>query len=124
MCSGGCIRVLSATIGVFLCITSVLSIGFSLFLLFGEPLGDFTRGTYTPNAEDIGGFSMIVILMAKENCNHTIIDGFVAGPALFCSVVSLVMNVVLIGGALQYSKGMVLAWIIWKMILLAIFWSW
>lgn len=54
MCSVGPLRCLSVLIGLAFALASVLGVGMSLFLLFGEPLGDYASGTYTPNAEDVG----------------------------------------------------------------------
>ena len=40
------------------------------------------------------------------------------------SVVSLLANVFLIGGARQLSKDFLLVWIVWKSIAILIFWAW
>ncbi len=39
-------------------------------------------------------------------------------------MVSLVLSVVLIGGAIQHSQGMLLAWLVWQVVLLVVFWAW
>lgn len=41
-------------LGLVFAVASVMGIGGSLYLVFGEPLNDFTTGTYTPNWEDVG----------------------------------------------------------------------
>ena len=48
----------------------------------------------------------------------------VTGPALVVSVVSLLANVLLIGGSRQLSKDFLLVWIVWKSIAIFIFWLW
>ena len=48
----------------------------------------------------------------------------VSGPALIVSVVSLLANVLLIGGARQLSKDFLLVWVVWKSIAICIFWLW
>ena len=40
------------------------------------------------------------------------------------SVVSLLINVMLVGGAKQGSKDMLLAWTVWKLIVVFLFWAW
>ena len=47
-----------------------------------------------------------------------------SGPASLASVISLLANVCLIGGAKQYSKDIILFWIVWKFLLLILFWVW
>ncbi len=56
MCSEGPLRLVTVVIGVAFSLASVAGVGATLFLLFGEPLGDYTKGTYTPSAEDVGQF--------------------------------------------------------------------
>ena len=51
--------------------------------------------------------------------NYTII-----GPAFIVSTTSLVMSILLIGGAKQGSKEMLLSWVAWKLIAIVIFWIW
>ena len=46
------------------------------------------------------------------------------GPALVVSVVSLLANVLLIGGSRQLSKDFLLVWIVWKSVAIFIFWLW
>ena len=46
------------------------------------------------------------------------------GPAMVVSVISLLANVLLIGGARQLSKDFLLVWMIWKVIAILIFWFW
>ena len=46
------------------------------------------------------------------------------GPAMLCSVVSVIVNVILVGGAVLYSRKMLMAWIVWDLALLIIFWGW
>ena len=48
----------------------------------------------------------------------------IAGPAFIVSTTSLVMNILLIGGAKQGSKEMLLGWVVWKIIAIVIFWLW
>ena len=67
MCSSGPLRLLSALIGLSFAAASVVGVGLSLYLLFGEPLGDYTRVTYTPSAEDVGRWTeevVVVVLVA------------------------------------------------------------
>ena len=40
------------------------------------------------------------------------------------AIISLLANLCLIGGAKQYSKEIILFWIIWKVILIVIYWLW
>ena len=46
------------------------------------------------------------------------------GPAMLSSVVSVIINVILVGGAVLYSHKMLMAWIVWDIALLIIFWGW
>ncbi len=61
MCSPGPLRLLTVLIGVGFSVASLAGMALSLYLLFGdEPLGaDYTRGTYSPNAEDIGNLGLV-----------------------------------------------------------------
>ncbi len=95
------LRPLSVVIGLVCTLVSVFGIGCVLYLLFGGETGaqKFTEGTYTPSWEDFG-------------------------PALAAAVLSLVFAVLLMGGALQYSKNLLLCWIVWSMVLLVVFWLW
>ena len=54
MCSVSFLRPFAMFLGLALTLVSVLGICASLYLVFGEPLKDFTIGTYTPNWEDVG----------------------------------------------------------------------
>ena len=97
---GGCLRTCVTGIGILMTLASVVGIGGSLFLLFGgQPLESHSFGTYTPSWEDIG-------------------------PAVLISLCTLVFSIVLVGGAQQDSKDMVLAWILWEIVALLIFWAW
>lgn len=51
-----CLKAYSVTLGSVLIFVSVGGIGFSLFLLFGEPFANQTNQTYRPDFENIGGF--------------------------------------------------------------------
>jgi len=86
-------------VGTVLMLLSVAGIGFCLFMLFGEPFAIQTQDTYAPNWEDLG-------------------------PAFVAAIISLLANLCLIGGAKQYSKEIILFWIIWKVILIVIYWLW
>jgi len=100
--SGGtsCLSIATTIIGVIFAAASVAGIGFSLFLVFSDPFeSSYIQGTYEPNWEDIG-------------------------PALVVSVVSLLANVLLIGGSRQLSKDFLLVWIVWKSIAIFTFWVW
>merc|ERR1712018_83640 len=100
--SGGtsCLSVTVSVLGVIFCACSVTGIAMSLFLVFGDPLPtSFTQDTYSPYWEDIG-------------------------PAMVVSVVSLLVNVLLIGGARQLSKDFLLVWIIWKCVAIVLVWLW
>ena len=50
-----CLKAYSVTLGSVLILVSVGGIGFSLFLLFGEPFANQTNQTYRPDFENIGG---------------------------------------------------------------------
>ena len=43
---------------------------------------------------------------------------------MISSVISLLVNVALVGGACQLSKGIVLLWLVWKILLVFLFWIW
>jgi hypothetical protein len=49
---------------------------------------------------------------------------YIAGPAFVAAIISLLANLCLIGGAKQFSKEIILFWIIWKVILILIYWLW
>jgi len=87
------------TLGTILTLVSLCGIGFSLYLLFGEPLAKETNKTYRPNWEEIG-------------------------PLLAASIISLMVNIALLGGALQLSRRIVLTWLVWDYILVILFWVW
>jgi len=99
MCSSSALVSICVLVGCVFVIASVSGIGLSLFLLFGDPFLGATDGTYKPSFEDIG-------------------------PAFIVSTTSLVMNILLIGGAKQGSKEMLLGWVVWKIIAIVIFWLW
>ena len=40
------------------------------------------------------------------------------------SVVSLLVNVILVGGAKQGSKDRLLTWTLWKIVVVVVFWLW
>ena len=48
----------------------------------------------------------------------------ISGPAFVVSVMTLVMSILLIGGAKQGSKDMIFAWVVWMVIAAVIFWLW
>ena len=54
LCDLSCLKVFSMMIGCVLVVASVAGVGFSIFLLFGEPLAKQTYDTYKPNWENIG----------------------------------------------------------------------
>jgi len=99
--NSSCLSVTNSVIGVLFAAASVTGIAMSLFLIFGDPLPEYYnhQDTYDPNWEDIG-------------------------PALVISVVSLLANVLLIGGSRQLSKDFLLVWIVWKSIAIVLFWIW
>jgi len=94
-----CLKGYSMLLGALLILVSVSGIGFGVFLLFGEPLAQQTYHTYRPNFEDIG-------------------------PLMVVSIVSLLANIGLIGGAKQLSKRIVLTWLVWHYLLVLLFWAW
>ena len=51
-------------VGGILLLASVAGIGFSLFMLFGDPFAQRTGGTYRPNWEDIGEVLLTCDLLA------------------------------------------------------------
>jgi len=81
-------------------IVSLAALGFCLYLLFDDPVDERTQYTSLgPNWENLG-------------------------PAFIAAIISLLANLSLIGGAKQFSKEIVLFWIVWKYLLLVLFWSW
>ena len=50
----GCLKGYAIFVGVVFLPVSIAGIGFSVFLLFGEPFASQTNHTYRPNWEDIG----------------------------------------------------------------------
>ena len=46
-----------------------------------------------------------------------------AGPLMISSVISLLVNISLVGGAKIRSKGIVLLWLVWKLLLVLLFWT-
>jgi len=99
VCDLPCLKVYSILLGTILMLASVSGIGLCLFMLFGEPFARYTHDTYTPNWENIA-------------------------PASLASIISLLANVCLIGGAKQYSKDIILFWIVWKYLLIILYWVW
>merc|ERR1712048_702269 len=75
-------------LGFVLILASLVGVGSSIYLLFGEPLANVSYGTYKPNWEDIG-------------------------PLMISSVISLLVNISLVGGAKILSKGIVLVLLFW-----------
>ena len=51
-----CLKYFCMIIGTVLLFVSIGGIGFSLYLLFGEPLAKETNHTYRPNWEEIGNW--------------------------------------------------------------------
>ena len=51
-------------------------------------------------------------------------NNLISGPAFVVSVMTLVMSILLIGGAKQGSKDMIFAWVVWMVIAAVIFWLW
>lgn len=101
MCSQSSLSRWCILIGCVMCLVSIAGIGLSLFLIFDDPFYDsqLVQGTYEPSWEDVG-------------------------PAMVLTVVSLLVNVLLVGGAKQGSKDMLLTWTIWKVAVVSIFWLW
>ena len=58
LCDLSCLKVFSMMIGILLVLVSVAGVGYSIFMLFGEPLAQETFHTYRPNWENIGGFHL------------------------------------------------------------------
>ena len=54
MCSSSALVCSCVLVGGAFLVASVSGIGFSLFLLFGDPFYGATDGTYDPSFEDIG----------------------------------------------------------------------
>eukprot|EP00088_Acartia_fossae_P042446 TRINITY_DN4457_c0_g1_i1.p1 TRINITY_DN4457_c0_g1~~TRINITY_DN4457_c0_g1_i1.p1 ORF type:complete len:197 (-),score=37.13 TRINITY_DN4457_c0_g1_i1:374-964(-) len=99
-CGLTCLKNYCMTIGTLLLAASLAALGACLFLLFADPVEQRTQYTSTgPNWEDLG-------------------------PAFIAAIISLLANLCLIGGAKQYSKEIVLFWIVWKFLLLILFWTW
>jgi len=101
MCSQSSLSGWCALIGCVMSLVSIAGIGLSLFLIFDDPFYDsqLVQGTYEPSWEDVG-------------------------PAMVLSVVSLLVNVILVGGAKQGSKDMLLTWTLWKIVVVVVFWLW
>jgi len=99
-CGLTCLKNYCISIGSLLLLVSLTGLGFCLFLLFADPVSELTQHTSTgPNWENLG-------------------------PAFIAAIISLLANLCLIGGAKQFSKEIVLFWIVWKFLLLIIFWTW
>ena len=56
VCDLTCLKVFSMMLGFVFVLASLLGVGSSIYLLFGEPLANVSYGTYRPNWEDIGEF--------------------------------------------------------------------
>ena len=54
VCDLPCLKVFSMMLGCVLILPSLAGIGYSIYLLFGEPLANVSYSTYKPNWEDIG----------------------------------------------------------------------
>lgn len=95
-----CLKRYSIIIGSLLLIVSILSLGLCLYLLFADPVREHNQGaSLGPNWENLG-------------------------PAFVAAIISLLANLCLIGGARQFSKEIILFWIVWKFMLLTLFWTW
>merc|ERR1712227_107972 len=95
----GCLKGYAIFVGVVFLPVSIAGIGFSVFLLFGEPFASQTNHTYRPNWEDIG-------------------------PLIIVSITNLVINIALIGGAKQCSRKIIQVWIVWEYLMILLFWMW
>jgi len=99
LCSINFLKSFCVFLGAVLLLFSVAGIGFCLFMLFGDPFASYTYNTYSPNWENIA-------------------------PAFLASVISLLANICLIGGAKQQHKDIILFWLVWQLLLIILFWSW
>ena len=102
-------------------LVSIAGIGLSLFLIFDDPFYDsqLVQGTYEPSWEDVGKSNRHTCSPFRLNQNLKL-----SGPAMVLSVVSLLVNVILVGGAKQGSKDMLLTWTLWKIVVVVVFWLW
>jgi len=89
-------------IGCALSAFSVGGIALSLFLIFEDNVfydAQLIQGTYTPSEEDVV-------------------------PAMVVSVISLLINVMLVGASKLRSNNMLLVWTVWKVFVVILFWAW
>ena len=55
---------------------------------------------------------------------NTLEFSYFLGPAFVVSVTTLVISILLVGGAKQGSMNMLFAWVVWKILVILIFWLW
>ena len=84
----------------------------------------YTSGTYTPSWEVSMKNCNLVNIEVRLIVYACVVSSQDIGPAMLCSVVSVIVNVILVGGAVLYSRKMLMAWIVWDLALLIIFWGW
>ena len=71
MCSSSALVCSCVLVGGAFLVASVSGIGFSLFLLFGDPFYGATDGTYDPSFEDIGKLHIYQIdFYLKQNMSY------------------------------------------------------
>jgi len=99
LCGVSCLKSFCILLAGLLFLVSCAGIAFSLYMLFGEPFAQRSGNTYRPNWENIG-------------------------PCLFASLISLVMNLLLGGAAVQGSRKLLTAWLAWHLALLLLYWAW
>ena len=54
-------------VGSILVLASVAGVGYSIFLLFGDPLAKQTYDTYKPNWENIGELLLVIRAWCNSN---------------------------------------------------------
>jgi len=99
LCGVSCLKSFCVVLAGLLFLMSCAGIAFSLYMLFGEPFAQRSGNTYRPNWENIG-------------------------PCLFASLISLVMNLLLGGAAVQGSRKLLTAWLAWHLTLVLLYWAW
>jgi hypothetical protein len=99
LCGVSCLKSFCVLLAGLLFLVSCAGIAFSLYMLFGEPFAQRSGNTYRPNWENIG-------------------------PCLFASLISLVMNLLLGGAAVQGSRKLLTAWLAWHLTLVLLYWAW
>jgi len=99
LCGASCLKTFCVLLAGLLFLVSCAGIAFSLYMLFGEPFAQRSGKTYRPNWENIG-------------------------PCLFASLISLVMNLLLGGAAVQGSRKLLTAWLVWHLALVLLYWTW